>query len=362
MVKFLDLKKINAQYKLELESACKEVIDSGYYINGPKLELFENNFAQYIGAKHVIGVANGLDALRLVLMSYGIGHDDEVIIPSNTFIATGLAASALGAKPILVDVNSKTFNVEPLKIEEKITSKTKAIIPVHLYGQVADMTPILDIAKKNNLIVIEDSAQAHGAKYNNKCSGNIGHVGCFSFYPGKNLGALGDGGAISTNDDELAVKLRKLRSYGSTKKYHHELQGLNSRLDEIQAAMLDVKLKYLNAETEVRRRIANRYSDSITNPKIALPYNPRNESHVWHLYVVRTIDREALQKHLNKHEIENIVHYPFAMNQHEAYHSELGNISMPIAERLSKEVLSIPIGSHLEEHEVAKIISVLNLF
>ena len=225
MVKFLDLKKINAQYKLELESACKEVIDSGYYINGPKLELFENNFAQYIGAKHVIGVANGLDALRLVLMSYGIGHDDEVIIPSNTFIATGLAASALGAKPILVDVNPKTFNVEPLKIEEKITSKTKAIIPVHLYGQVADMNPILDIAKKNNLIVIEDSAQAHGAKYNHKCSGNIGHVGCFSFYPGKNLGALGDGGAISTNDDELAVKLRKLRSYGSTKKYHHLLEN-----------------------------------------------------------------------------------------------------------------------------------------
>lgn len=300
MIPFLDLKGLNGQYRAELIEACTKVIDSGWYVQGNECNAFEKEFAEYCGTKYAIGVANGLDALILILRAYkemGIMKDgDEVIVPSNTYIASILAISQNNLVPVLVEPDINTFLINPNKIEEKITSKTKAILPVHLYGQTCEMDKINEIAKKSNLKVIEDSAQSHGSFYKDKRSGNLGDASGFSFYPGKNLGALGDGGAVTTNDEELANTIKALGNYGSHKKYENLYKGVNSRLDEMQAAMLRVKLRYLDAESTKRREISNYYLKNIKNDSIVLPTVRAEDNHVWHLFVIRTNKRDELQK------------------------------------------------------------------
>ncbi|MGG3937827.1 DegT/DnrJ/EryC1/StrS family aminotransferase [Anoxybacillus kestanbolensis] len=363
MIPFLDLKGINNQYKKEIKVAFERVMDSGWYILGEEVESFEKEFAAYCGTKYAIGVANGLDALALILKAYGIGEGDEVIVPANTYIASILAISANGATPVLVEPNISSYNLDPNKIEEKITSKTKAIMVVHLYGQAANMDPINEIAKRYNLKVIEDGAQAHGAKYKGKRVGNLGDAAGFSFYPGKNLGALGDGGAITTNDSELATKLRALRNYGSHIKYENLYKGVNSRLDELQAAILRVKLPHLDKENEQRRKIAEYYLENIENPKITLPVveNGDRESHVWHLFVIRTENREHLQKTLEEHGVQTLIHYPIPPHKQEAY-SEWNHLSYPITEKIHNEVLSLPISPILTIEEAKKIVDIINKY
>jgi dTDP-4-amino-4,6-dideoxygalactose transaminase len=359
VIPFLDLKKINLQYKKEIEAAMARVLESGWYILGKEVEKFEEEFAAYCGTKYAIGVANGLDALTLILKAYGIGEGDEVIVPANTYIASILAISANGATPILVEPDINNFNLDSNKIEEKITPKTKAIMVVHLYGQAADMDPINQIAKKYNLKVIEDAAQAHGAKYKGKRVGNLGDAAGFSFYPGKNLGALGDGGAITTNDDKLADKLRALRNYGSHKKYENIYKGINSRLDELQAAILRVKLRYLDVENNKRREIANYYLDNIKNERIILPFVGKDDSHVWHLFVVRTMKRGELQKYLLSRGIQTMIHYPIPPHKQIAYR-EWTNKSYPITEKIHNEVLSLPIYPTLTKLDIDKIVNAIN--
>jgi len=365
MIPFLDLKSINALYRAELIEACTRVIDSGWYIQGNECKAFEQEFAFYCGTKHCIGVANGLDALILIFRAYkemGLMQDgDEVIVPSNTYIASILAISENNLVPILVEPDSNTYLIDPSKIEEKITSKTKAILPVHLYGQICDMEPIYEIAKKYNLKVIEDSAQSHGAYYGLKRSGNLGDASGFSFYPGKNLGALGDGGAVTTNDDALAETIRALGNYGSHVKYENLYKGVNSRLDEIQAAMLRIKLRHLDEEIIKRREIANGYLDNIRNPRIVLPMMRDQNTHVWHLFVIRTSQREALQHYLREHGVQTLIHYPIPPHHQNAYNEWKGN-SFPLSENIHNEVLSLPIGSHLNTEEWRKIIDLLNLW
>ena len=303
MIPFLDLKAINAQYRDELVDACTRVIDSGWYIGGNELEQFEQQFASYCGTEFAIGVANGLDALILTLRAWKelgkLKDGDEVIVPSNTYIASILAISANNLTPILVEPCIDSFNIDPNKIEAAITRKTKVILPVHLYGQLADMPAIIDIAKRHELLVLEDSAQAHGACLDGKKAGSWGDASGFSFYPGKNLGALGDAGAITTRDEELANTLRALRNYGSHEKYKNLFQGVNSRLDEIQAAMLSVKLNHLNDEIAHRRKLANAYLEGINNKAIILPNRENDSAHVWHVFVIRCEQRDALQKILS---------------------------------------------------------------
>ncbi|MEH6908131.1 DegT/DnrJ/EryC1/StrS family aminotransferase, partial [Neobacillus drentensis] len=308
MIPFLDLKAINQQYQEEIKVAMERVLNSGWYILGNEVKAFEEEFATYCGVKHCIGVANGLDALTLIIRAYGIGNGDEVIVPSNTYIASILAISANGATPILVEPNLLSYNIDPSLIEEKITPKTKAIMAVHLYGQAANMKEINKIAEKYNIKVIEDAAQAHGSIYDGKRTGNLGDAAGFSFYPGKNLGALGDAGAITTNDDELANKISALRNYGSKVKYENIYQGVNSRLDEIQAAILRVKLKNLDHDNEKRRKIAEYYNTHIKNKNIVLPdiENENRLSHTWHLYVIRTKDRAILKEHFKENNIETL--------------------------------------------------------
>jgi dTDP-4-amino-4,6-dideoxygalactose transaminase len=363
MILFLDLKKINLQYKKEIETAMARVLESGWYILGKEVEKFEEEFAAYCGTEYAIGVANGLDALTLILKAYGIGEGDEVIVPANTYIATILAVSACGANPVLVEPDINSYNLDPNKIEEKITSKTKAIVVVHLYGQAANMDPINEVAKKYNLKVIEDAAQAHGAKYKGKRVGNLGDAAGFSFYPGKNLGALGDGGAITTNDSELASKLKAFRNYGSHIKYENLYKGMNSRLDELQAAILRVKLPHLDGENEKRRKIAEYYLENIKNPKIILPVveNGDRESHVWHLFVIRTENRWGLQKMLEEHGVQTLIHYPIPPHKQEAY-SEWNHLSYPITEKIHNEVLSLPISPILTIEEVKKIVDIINKY
>lgn len=365
MISFLDLKSINAQYRDELIDACTRVIDSGWYIQGNECKAFEQEFALYCGTKHCIGVANGLDALILIFRAYkemGLMEDgDEVIVPSNTYIASILAISENNLVPVLVEPDVNTYLIDPSKIEEKITSKTKAILPVHLYGQICDMEPISEIAKKYNLKVIEDSAQSHGAYHGLKRSGNLGDASGFSFYPGKNLGALGDGGAVTTNDDTLAETIRALGNYGSHVKYENLYKGVNSRLDEIQAAMLRIKLRYLDEEIIKRREIANGYLDNIRNPRIGLPVMRDQNAHVWHLFVIRTSQREALQHYLREHGVQTLIHYPIPPHHQNAYNEWKGN-SFPLSENIHNEVLSLPIGSHLNTEEWRKIIDLLNLW
>lgn len=363
MIEFLDLKKVNAQYREELQEAFTRVLDSGWYIMGTELKQFEKDFANYCNTKHAIGVANGLDALILIIRAYkelGFMNDgDEIIVPSNTYIASVLAISLNNLVPVLVEPNIDTYNLDPLNIESKITSKTKAILPVHLYGQLCDMKSINLIAKKHNLKVIEDCAQAHGAIIEDKKAGNWGDAAGFSFYPGKNLGALGDGGAITTNDDELAECLRALLNYGSHVKYQNLYKGVNSRLDELQAALLKVKLNKLDLETIRKRDTANRYLTEITNPKIVLPKVTNDLAHVWHLFVIRTANRDDLQKFLTDNGVQTVIHYPIPPHKQEAY-KELNSLSFPISEQIHKEVLSLPLSAVLEKEEIDNIIKILN--
>ena len=364
MIPFLDLKSINAQYRDELIEACTRVIDSGWYITGNEVTRFEENFAEYCGTKHAIGVANGLEALILTLRAWkemGKLHaGDEVIVPSSTYIASILAISANDLIPVLVEPDLNTYNLCPIETKAAITDKTRAILPVHLYGQLADMPALMDIAKQNNLLVLEDSAQSHGASIDGRKAGNWGDAGAFSFYPGKNLGALGDAGAVTTNDDELANTLRALRNYGSHKKYENLFQGVNSRLDEIQAAMLNVKLPYLDNETEHRRKVANAYLEGINNNNIILP-NPARESHVWHVFVIRCKQRDELQRYLSEQGIQTLIHYPIPPHKQQAY-KDWNNQSYPISEQIHQEVLSLPMGPTLSMQEVDKIISAVNKF
>lgn len=366
MIKFLDLQKINLQHQTEIEAQLLEVFRSGWYLLGERLKNFENNFSSYIGSSHAIGVANGLDALRLILKAYiemGImAVGDEIIVPSNTYIASILAISDNGLVPVLVEPDINSYNIDVSKIEEKVSSKTKAILIVHLYGRIIFSDQLQQIAKENNLKIIEDNAQAIGAEWNNKKSGNLGDAAGFSFYPGKNLGALGDAGAITTNDDQLATTIRALANYGSNQKYVNIYKGLNSRLDEIQAAILDVKLKYINSENQKRIDIAKRYTSEIKNPKIILPELPENENeHVWHLFVIRTENRDELQNYLTEKNIQTLIHYPIPPHQQNAY-KEWNNMSFPISEKIHDEVLSLPISPVLEDEEIQTIIKALNNF
>ena len=365
MIPFLDLKAINAQYRDELIDACTRVIDSGWYIGGNELEQFEQQFANYCGTKYAIGVANGLDALILTLRAWKelgkLKDGDEVIVPSNTYIASILAISANNLTPILIEPCLNSFNIDPRKIETAITSKTRAILPVHLYGQLADMPAIMAISKHHELLVLEDSAQAHGASLEGKRAGSWGDASGFSFYPGKNLGALGDAGAITTSDEELANTLRALRNYGSHEKYKNLFQGVNSRLDEIQAAMLNVKLNHLDNEIAHRRKVANAYLEGITNKAIILPTKENDSAHVWHVFVIRCEGRDELQKYLADNGVQTLIHYPVPPHQQPAYR-EWNELSYPMAEQIHAEVLSLPISPLITIDDVHKIVKICNDF
>jgi len=361
MIKFLDLHKINERFREEIDARIKQVLDSGWYLLGNQDKEFEKNFAQYCGAKHCIGCANGLDALNLIIRAYGFGAGDEIIVPANTYIASILAISENGCTPVLVEPDINTYNINPDLIEEKITDKTKAIMVVHLYGQAVEMEKIWALAKKYNLKVIEDSAQAHGAFYQDKRTGNLGDASGFSFYPGKNLGCMGDGGAVTTNDDELAKKIRAIANYGSDYKYHHIYKGVNSRLDEIQAGILDVKLPYLDKDNERRREIAKYYRENIKNSKITLPKTYDEKAHVWHVFVVRCADRDGLQKHLEANDIQTNIHYPTAPHKQGCY-SEYAHLSLPVTEKIHEEVMSLPISPVMTDEEVKKVVEVVNAF
>ncbi len=365
MIKFLDLYKINQQYRKELDNSIKRVLNSGYYLFGEELKNFENNFAKFIETKYCVGTANGLDALRLIIKAYkelgNFKDNDEIIVPANTYIASILAITDNNLIPVLIEPDINTYNINPDLIEEKITKKTKAIMVVHLYGQVVKMDKIWKLAKKYNLKIIEDSAQAHGSKYKNKMAGNLGDASGFSFYPGKNLGCFGDGGAVTTNNKELAETIRALGNYGSKEKYVNIYQGLNSRLDEIQAAVLNVKLKYLDKENQKRRSIAKYYLENIKNPKIILPKVTNFNEHNFYVFVIRTKDRNELQKYLTINEIGSLIHYPIPPHKQLAY-KEWNRLSFPITEQIHNEILSIPINSNLKENEIRKITKILNEF
>ncbi|MFK8297320.1 DegT/DnrJ/EryC1/StrS family aminotransferase [Capnocytophaga cynodegmi] len=369
MIQFLDLKSVNNQYKEELIDACSRVINSGWYITGKELETFEKEFASYCGTKFALGVANGLDALILTLRAWKelgkIQEGDEVIVPSNTYIASILAITENKLKAVLVEPDIKTYNIDPEQIKKAITPKTKAILSVHLYGQLAPMSEIMAIAKKHNLLVLEDSAQAHGASIDGRKAGNWGDASGFSFYPGKNLGALGDAGAITTNDENLYDMLKALRNYGSHQKYHNLVTGVNSRLDEIQAAMLSIKLKYLDKETAHRRKIANLYLKEIQNPLIKLPLkdvNAENYSqHVWHLFVVRVENRERFQQYLTENGIQTLIHYPIPPHKQQAY-KEWNSLSLPISEKIHDEVISLPMSPTQTLEETQRIIEICRSF
>ena len=371
MIKFLDLQKINAQYADELKQVAAEVIDSGWYILGERVKHFENNLANFIGVKHAIGVGNGLDALRIILKAYieiGIIHEnDEVIVPANTYIATILAITDNRLKPILVEPDINTYNLDISLIERYITTRTRAIIVVHLYGQVCWSDDLQTIAKHYHLKIIEDNAQAIGAIWNGKRTASMGDAAGFSFYPGKNLGALGDSGAVKTNDDQLAKIIRAIANYGSNVKYIHDYQGLNSRMDELQAGFLDIKLKHLDAENQRRREIAQYYCDFIKNENIILPIHnsqlpiSNSLSHVWHLFVIRTQHRHLLQKYLSDNKIQTLIHYPIPPHKQLAY-AEWNRISLPITEGIHSEVLSLPISQVLTNKEVQYVTTTLNRF
>lgn len=364
MTSFLDLKSINLRQREEFHMALDEVLDSGWLILGEQTERFEAEFSEYCGVKHCLGVGNGLDAMSLVLCAWGIGPGDEVIVPSNTYIATWLAVSHVGAVPVPVEPNRKTFNIDPELIEAAITPRTRAIIAVHLYGQAANVPAIMKIAEKHNLKVLEDSAQAHGARFGSSRVGSLGHASAFSFYPGKNLGALGDGGAVTTSDDELAEKIRMLRNYGSKIKYHNEVQGYNSRLDELQSAFLRAKLKMLDADNEHRTMIASIYTQKLSGLKeIALPEVDSNCDHVWHLYVIRSKDRGALQRHLMKHGVDTMIHYPVPPHLQNAYEKlGISRGELPVSEAMHDEVLSLPMGPHVTASDADKVINHVQSF
>ncbi|MGX9457588.1 DegT/DnrJ/EryC1/StrS family aminotransferase [Photobacterium damselae subsp. damselae] len=365
MIKFLDLQAINSQYQQELKDACSRVIDSGWYIMGGELEAFETEFAEYCGVKHAIGVANGLDALILVIRAWKelgkLKSGDEVIVPANTYIASVLAITENELIPVFVEPNPTTYNLCPENVRAAITDKTKAILPVHLYGLISPMPELMEIAKEHNLLVLEDCAQAHGANIDGKKVGNWGDAAGFSFYPGKNLGALGDAGAITTNNDELAQTVKALRNYGSHKKYENLYQGINSRLDEIQAAMLRVKLGYLDQETARRREIANIYRNGITNPLIQLPKWNNDDNHVFHLFVIQTTERDELQNYFENNGVQTVIHYPIAPHKQKAY-KDFNNLKLEITETIHNQVISIPISPMMNNKEVDEVITLINNF
>ncbi|MGO9145902.1 MAG: DegT/DnrJ/EryC1/StrS family aminotransferase [Desulfomonilia bacterium] len=360
-IPFIDLHAGYLELKEELDEAYKRVMNSGHFILGPELLGFEKEFAAYCNVKHCIGVGNGLDALHLILRALEIGAGDEVIVPTNTFIATWLAISYAGAVPVPVEPDERTYNIDCRLIERAITDKTRAIIPVHLYGQPTDMDRIHAIAMKHGLHIIEDAAQAHGARYKGKRVGGLGDAAGFSFYPVKNLGAFGDGGAVTTNNDTLAERVRSLRNYGSTVKYHNDVMGFNSRLDELQAALLRVKLRKLNEWNARRIKIAALYNKNLGSAGLQIPYVPDWAEPVWHQYVIRTDKRDKLQQCLNKVGIETIIHYPIPPHLQNAYsHLNYPQGSFPLAERISGEILSLPMGPHLSSksaHDVVKVLS-----
>ena len=354
-VPFLDLVQLHNEIRQPLESAFQRVLDSGWFIMGPELEAFETEFAQYCEVKHCIGVGNGLEALHLLLRAYDIGPGDEVIVPSNTFIATWLAVTECGAIPVPVEPNVVTHNIDPTLIANAITSRTRAIIPVHLYGQSADMDPINVLAAQHGLIVIEDAAQAQGARYKGRRAGSLGHAAATSFYPGKNLGALGDGGAVLTNDDTIAGKVKQLRNYGSKVKYQHDLAGYNSRLDEMQAAFLRAKLAVLDEWNARRREVATQYSRLLAVADIGLPLIPAYADPVWHLYVIRSSRREALKACLEQQGVSTVIHYPIPPHRQACYQGFQG-YNLPVAELLAGEVLSLPMSPAMSVEEIEFIV------
>lgn len=362
---FLNLERENKRYASEFKEAASRVIDSGWYILGEEKKKFEEDFATYCGTTHCVGVGNGLDAIHLILTGYmelGIMQEgDEVIVPANTFIATALAVSQCGLKPIFVDCDIHTYNVDPALILKKISYKTKAIIAVHLYGQVAAMEELKIIARQYNLKLIEDAAQAHGAIYEGRKVGGLADAAAFSFYPVKNLGALGDAGAVTTDDDDLAEIVRALSNYGSDDKYIHRYKGLNSRLDEMQAAILSVRLKYLDEDNKRRVEIVRYYSEKIKNKRIVLPNADNKRGHVFHLYVIRSSQRDRLRQHLSDNAIHTQIHYPLSIHKQEAY-SKLNNIVIPVAECLQEEVLSLPLYPSLKSEEIHRVVEALNRF
>ncbi|MBO5321485.1 MAG: DegT/DnrJ/EryC1/StrS family aminotransferase [Clostridia bacterium] len=362
-IPFVSFKPMEKELNTELRAAFDRVLERSWYIDGVEDKNFEEAFAEFCGAKYCVGCGNGLDALMLTLKALGIKEGDEVIVPSNTYIATALAVTYVGATPILVEPDINTFNINPALIEEKITERTKAIMPVHLYGQACDMDPILAIAKKYNLYVIEDCAQAHGATYKGKIIGNFGDAAGFSFYPGKNLGALGDAGATVTNNKELADKLRALGNYGSDYKYHHIYKGTNSRLDELQAAFLSAKVPFMDKMNNDRRRIANRYLTEINNSDVILPYTMPECEHVWHVFAIRSNRRDELAKYLEDLGIGVNKHYPIAIHLQECY-KDLGikEGELPIAEEISATQLSLPLYYGMTDEEIDYVISSINAF
>lgn len=357
-VPFLDLKKINQPYKNEFVKSLTDVMSSGWYIQGQQVGAFEEEFAQYCHVEHCIGVGNGLDAIKLILLAYGIGPGDEVIVPSNTFIATWLAVTQCGATIVPVEPDHITHNINTELIEAVITPRTAAIIAVHLYGQPADMDAINSIATKNNLLVIEDAAQSQGALYKGRPTGCLGHAAATSFYPGKNLGALGDGGAVLTNDLNLANRVKKIQNYGSEIRYKHELLGVNSRLDEIQASFLRIKLRNLDKANSERKKAASYYNEALKGLNIILPSSPSWSDPVWHLYVIQTTVREKLQNYLQKNGVGSLVHYPTPPHKQDCYKG-MSDYELPVSEKLSKQILSLPISPILlieeQEYVVRKI-------
>lgn len=365
MISFLDLKAINAQYENELKAAASRVIDSGWYIMGQELKAFEQEFAAYCGTKHAIGVANGLDALILVLRAWKelgkLKDGDEVIVPANTYIASVLAISENKLTPVFVEPDEETYNLCPLKVEAAITDKTKAILPVHLYGFISSLPELMALAAKHNLLVLEDCAQAHGASIEGKKAGNWGHAAGFSFYPGKNLGALGDAGAITTNDDELANIIMAIRNYGSHKKYENLYQGVNSRLDEIQAAFLRIKLIYLDKEICRRQKIASMYRHGLSKvTKLKLPKVEVEAQHVWHLFVVMTEHRDELSSYLGQNGVQTLIHYPVPPHKQPAYAGKMSHGNLSLTEKIHNQVLSLPIDPTMSDADVISVINGIN--
>ena len=372
MIKFLDLKQINDSFEPQIREAIRRVLDSGWYLLGKEVQVFEEEYAEFIGTQHCVGVGNGLDALRLILRAYMemgmMAEGDEVIVPANTYIASILAISNNRLKPILVEPDINTYNIDPFKIEEKITERTKAVMTVHLYGRNAMHPEIQRLVEKYNLKLIEDNAQAQGCYYGDQRTGSLGHAAGHSFYPGKNLGALGDGGAVTTDDDELAAVVRALGNYGSSKKYVNDYQGLNSRLDEIQGAVLRVKLLRLDEDNQKRREVAQYYLEHIQHPEVKLPMIPDDvpavrewKAHVWHLFVIHCNERERLQQYLKSQGVQTLIHYPVPPHKQRAYQG-LSGLSLPTTEKIHREVLSLPMSQRLTNEEMMQVCTVLNSF
>lgn len=360
MIDFLDLRAVNRRFRAEWETAVRTVLDSGHYVLGEQVAAFEDEFAAYCGVRHCVTVGNGLDALSLIIRSYGFGPGDEIIVAANTFIATVLAITANGCTPVLVEPDPLTFNLDPALVEDHVTARTVAVLPVHLYGRLCDPAPLRDVARRHHLVVIEDAAQAHGATLGGRRAGSLGDAAGFSFYPTKNLGCLGDGGAVTTDDAVLADRVRSLRNYGSTRKHDHELRGVNSRLDELQAAFLRVRLPHLEAENRRRREIAVRYQQAVANPRLTLPEAP-GPDHVVHLLVATTDDRDALQAHLLRAGIGTAIHYPVPPHRQPAF-ADLAGVPLPITERLAGQVLSLPAHPALTDTDVDQVVAALNAF